>query len=206
MNSSRLGVWNWAQCVQKSELPFISKAICYNLYLYMSSTGEGCWPSIARQMLDLGITKPTILRYLRIAREAGFLTIRKQRGEDGRQGVNVYVPTFPKGTQFADAPAGTIQGKPDLPNLSVQGKPDDIQGKPHDTPEVNHVYRNYPYNYPDRTIHEGQGKFDDESDLESNLSDMNHSIKKEAPPAPSLRGVAIGAGIRGTSLVPGIQH
>ena len=67
-------LFSWGHAIQQSDLPSKSKLVLLNLSIYVDDRGEGCFPSIEKQMRDTGLSKKTICKYLDIAYEAGFLS------------------------------------------------------------------------------------------------------------------------------------
>lgn len=86
-------VWSWRQAIQQSRLGSTTKLVLLNLSIYMNDLGEGCFPSVRRQVADTGLSERAVYAALALAEKAGFLRRSKLR----RNGVeqNEYVACYP---------------------------------------------------------------------------------------------------------------
>jgi hypothetical protein len=145
---ARNGVWSWGQAIQQSELAPLTKLVCLNLYLYVNDLGQGAFPSLTRQAKDTGLARSTLIKHLKAAEEAGYLTvIRKATGEYWAH--NRYLPTFPDNVDVFRKAIISESGSPLEPSQFASR-----------TKLVRELDSNYPYNYPykkyDSNISEGE--------------------------------------------------
>ena len=70
-------IFSWRHAIQEAGLPSTTKFVLLNLSIYMNDRGEGCFPSIEKQMNDTGLSNKTICKHIDIACEAGFLCKNK---------------------------------------------------------------------------------------------------------------------------------
>ena len=102
-------VWSWRQAIQKSDLKSTVKHVLLNLSVYMNDLGESCYPTIAQQVLDTGLSKKTVIVAIQLAEEAGFL-IKNKHGFSGQKWANnEYQAIYPQ--DFKLHKGGVIQGK-----------------------------------------------------------------------------------------------
>lgn len=90
-------VWSWRHAIQKSSLDSSTKLVLLNLSIYMNDVGDGCYPSIERQVQDTGLSKRSVITHLKKALEAGFL-VKEKHGYAGQKWArNEYRASYPKG-------------------------------------------------------------------------------------------------------------
>jgi len=87
---------NWRLVIIKSELPSNAKFIALYLSTWMNEWGDNCYPSIARISHETGLSKPTVIKYIQVLRDQGWLESRK-KGFDGQAWAhNQYYPNVPE--------------------------------------------------------------------------------------------------------------
>ena len=97
-------VWSWRQANQQAQIPSTTKLVLFNLSVYMNEMGQGCFPSIQQQAFDTSLTERSICTHLQIAKENGFLKIRKH-GFGGKEWArNEYTANYPEGTELGSMP------------------------------------------------------------------------------------------------------
>jgi len=100
----------------------------------MNEKGKGCFPSMATQAKNTGLSKPTIIKHLYIAEDEGFVQI-KTHGYSGQKWArNEYTATYPNGVQLGLRESKG--GKPILPPSKGKG------GKADNKKVVKEVYSN----------------------------------------------------------------
>lgn len=67
--------FQWTELVIDSDMKAHSKYLCLYLATFMNSKQNLAWPALIRIAEETGLTKPTILKYLDLAEQAGFLSI-----------------------------------------------------------------------------------------------------------------------------------
>lgn len=67
--------FQWTELVIDSELPSLSKYLCLYLATFMNAKQDFAWPALKRIEHETGLTTPTILKYLNIAEQSGFMMI-----------------------------------------------------------------------------------------------------------------------------------
>lgn len=98
-----MNVWSWQQAIQKSRLSSTTKLVLFNLSCYINAVGEGCYPSTKRQAAETGLSERSICTHLAIAKEQGFIEIKKHGFAGQEWARNEYYVTFPKGTELGSA-------------------------------------------------------------------------------------------------------
>lgn len=111
-------VYNWRILIFKSELPPNSKYVGCYLSTYMNEHGDNCYPSIKRICHETGLSKPTVIKYIQVMRDNGWLETAK-KGFDGQAWAhNQYYPSVPEKVvkEIYHVDEG---GKPPLPRRSI---------------------------------------------------------------------------------------
>ncbi len=187
--NNRQGVWCWRDAIRQSSMPTLAKTVCWNLSLYMNDVGAGCFPSIAQQMRDTGLSHRVVGRYLHIAVEHRYLEIVKDRAASGKFLRNKYLPRYPDGGELPSVPAQPLIDDP----WNSQAEPWNSESKNHGTEGST----NLPIEPSNRTVHkkkekEGGTLFDEnQTDLEEWLAlrgypyGINHQIRHPSPLPPS---------------------
>ena len=84
--------------------------------------GMRSWPSEARIAKAAGLSRRTVIRHLAAAEQAGWVTVERRIGDDGRQRTNVYQLKIPAAHHKQDvAPAKGADDGQDLPADRVTG-------------------------------------------------------------------------------------
>jgi len=129
-----LTCFNWIQVIKKDrELSFHSKAIAMYLSTFMNAEHDTAWPSQQRISDELGISKPTVIKYIKELESAEYLTISKKRNlsKGGDQEYNCYQVGFPlRVVKEINSLTSRV--------VNARGK----GSKPHTTKGVNHVNTN----------------------------------------------------------------
>ena len=90
-----LSVFNWRILIFKSDLPPYAKYIACLLSTYMNEQGDNCFPSIARICLETGLTKPTVIKYIQVLKQEGWLLTKKKGYKGQAWAHNQYYPNIP---------------------------------------------------------------------------------------------------------------
>ncbi len=184
-------VFSWARAVQASDLPPNAKLVLLNLRLYVNDVGTFAYPSLTRQVKDTGLTRPTLIKYLRIAENAGFLEIERKY-VDGQWWRNQYILKFPNDMQLGGK-ATLLDGKPPLPEV-VKLFNDDGKAALQDV--VKPVYTKSPIeDSKEESIIKGNG-FGEESKFSA--SEFKPKKNASPPKSPPLVSECVGSGIAGT--------
>lgn len=125
--SAKIPVWSWRHAVAKTNVPTLTKALCWAIGNYLSDAGKGCWPSMGALVADTGMCERSITTHLKTAAAAGLLQVRRIRNDKGHLGPYTYHPCFPKTVEFqTDIPPseggileGSDPGAPDAPRESL---------------------------------------------------------------------------------------
>lgn len=91
-----LSVFNWRILIFKSNLPPNAKYIGCYLSTYMNEQGDNCFPSIARICLETRLSKPTVIKYIQVLKQEGWLLTRKKGFKGQSWAHNQYYPNIPK--------------------------------------------------------------------------------------------------------------
>lgn len=100
-------VWTWRDAVRQTDVPPLTKLICYTLANYLADAGKGCWPTVETLMADSGLSNRSVATHLANAEAAGLITIKREVGNDGRFKGTLYLPRFPSNAALPRDPAGT---------------------------------------------------------------------------------------------------
>ena len=137
----KLRHFQWTEMVIDSDLPAMSKYLCLYLATFMNSKTDMAWPSLRRIEHETNLTRPTILKYLELAEQSGYLNV--EHGD--RKTSNRYHANLPK--PLKDTINAVNQGsKQDLPPTKGVVKDVNQGGKIYDEKVVKEVYRNKQYN------------------------------------------------------------
>lgn len=90
--------FKWEELVIDSDLPAYSKYIALYLRTFMNNKHDMVWPSISRISYETGLSKPTVIKYIKPLEDNGFLSISKKISstKGGDQLHNVYLITIPE--------------------------------------------------------------------------------------------------------------
>lgn len=91
-----LSVFNWRILIFKSNLPPNAKYIGCFLSTYMNEQGDNCFPSISRICLETGLSKPTVIKYIQVLKQKGWLLTKKKGFKGQSWAHNQYYPNIPK--------------------------------------------------------------------------------------------------------------
>ena len=83
--------FNWIEFIIDSDLPSYSKYLCLYLSTFMNSKQDFAWPGLKKIEHETGLTRPTIIKYMNIAEQSGFMVI--ERGD--RVTSNKYYAKMP---------------------------------------------------------------------------------------------------------------
>lgn len=161
--SNQSTCFSWRQAVSVSELCADAKHLLLTMSLFMNEEGAGCFPSITTLEERCSRSRPWVVKYLKLVKEDGWLTI-EQHGYRGRKWKrNEYVARWPD-RDIADAffdPEDGLNpddvseeneqqgGKRGLPPQGDRGgKSQKRGGKRRLHKVVNHVNSNSPINNP----------------------------------------------------------
>ena len=87
---------NWLYLVFGTELPHQAKLIAAYLNTYMNAKQHDAWPSIGRMQSDCSMSRSTIVRYITVLVDEGWLS-KKQGGVfHGRNTPSTYTMRWPK--------------------------------------------------------------------------------------------------------------
>lgn len=130
MSKPRIPVWSWRQAVAKTDVPTLTKALCWCIANYLSDAGKGAWPSLGRLVRESGMSERSIQTHLGLAEKAGLLVVRRKRLENGTLGARVFHPIFPPHTELVShvpIEDGGIEVQPPAPSA---GGPPALGAKP----------------------------------------------------------------------------
>ena len=87
--------WSWRHAITRSDLPATTRHVLLTLSLYMSETGQSCYPKVEDLVAATGLSKRAVLMHLQAAVEAGWLWKGNHglRGQRWRRGE--YEPRWP---------------------------------------------------------------------------------------------------------------
>ena len=150
-------LFSWRHAIQESDLPSITKLVLFNLSIYMNDRGEGCFPSIEKQMEDTGLTNKTICKHIDIACKARFLCKNKHGYGGQKWARNEYRALMPLVEIEDDSQFNQSEGKKgSVPNTLPHPKGSVPSTPPYEKRQctsfqkaVYEVHTNYPYNSPD---------------------------------------------------------
>jgi len=88
-------MYNWRMVALKyGNLPPNANFILLYLSTYMNQRGDSCYPSVITIAGETGLTKPTVIKYLNVLREKGWI-ISKSIGKGHGWSHNQYYPMLP---------------------------------------------------------------------------------------------------------------
>lgn len=116
--------WSWQQAVQESELSSTTRHVLLNLSVYMNNRGENCYPSTATQAKDTGLSERTIITHLQIAKDAGYIKVKRHGFGDQHWKLHEYLPVHP--SEIPKPKKGTEPDDKEALNLTPKGaEPDE---------------------------------------------------------------------------------
>ena len=102
---------DWLNTIWESDLPSNAKLVACFLRKHMNSQNDMAWPSLGTIAGKTGLSKPTVIKNLRLLESEGWLTTQKGGVFDGKNTSSVYYARFPKLIEEAQKQAiDTIQG------------------------------------------------------------------------------------------------
>ena len=132
-------IFSWRHAVQRSDLGSTTKLVLLNLSLYMNEVGQGCYPSVERQVEDTGLSKKSVITHLDKAVEAGFI-IKKKHGYSGQGWArNEYEASFPENKTGEN---DEKRGEPVTPPSQKGGEPRSKGGVSDNQKVVKEVHTN----------------------------------------------------------------
>lgn len=128
--------WSWRKAILTSDLPGDCRHVLLTLSCYMNEMGESCFPSIERLTEDCGKARSTVMKYLSLACEKGWLEKREMKltrpGADNRGWRrNEYIACWPE-SDLASEPAEFSPSKTAESTAESDVKPE--KGGPSDGP------------------------------------------------------------------------
>ncbi len=129
MSAKKIPVWSWRQAVAKTNVPTLTKALCWGIANYLSDAGKGAWPSLDTLIADTGMSERSITGHLRKAEKAGLLVTHRKRLENGTLGARTFHPRFPKHTVLASEVSGDAGGI-EIPPAPNAGSPPARRAEP----------------------------------------------------------------------------
>lgn len=138
--------YTWRAGILKSDLAPTTRHILLTLSCHINDAGESAFPSINLMAEETGLSRKAVITHLAIAKEKGWLVVRRHGFGDRRWARNEYYPAFPEGGEAGSPPhqQGGERRTPPRPR----------GGEPNDREVVNDVHSNYSYELPSK---EGEG-------------------------------------------------
>lgn len=148
---TKSSAWSWRHAIQESELESLTKLVLYNLSFYINDRGEAAWPSVDRQAKETGLARRTVLKHLALAREAGWILVKKEKRPGQLWAHNVYFVCQPETVIRSapqDVPQYDLPGAPDAPGASAEDAQTTVPGARDDTNQVHQMHPIGPGNIP----------------------------------------------------------
>ena len=98
--SYSVSCFNWRRVIlETSDIPYQAKYLAVYLSTFMKGTHESAHPSLSRIEYETGMSRPTVLKYLKWLVNEGWITMSKNsfHTSGGEQQHNVYTLSFPTG-------------------------------------------------------------------------------------------------------------
>jgi hypothetical protein len=89
--------YTWRHAVINSPLQGTTKHVLLVLSCHINDAGEAAYPSTERLSWEAGVSEPTVVKHLRIAKLAGWLVARKHGFGGQGWARNEYFPAIPEG-------------------------------------------------------------------------------------------------------------
>jgi hypothetical protein len=93
--SNERRAWSWRQRLLKSDLRGTTRHVLLTLSCHVNDAGEPCFPSIKQLMQETDLSKQTVLTHLEIAKEEGWITIRRHGFSGQKWSRNEYLLAWP---------------------------------------------------------------------------------------------------------------
>lgn len=95
-----LDAYNWVNLFAVQDLPATAKFIGFYFASFMNPRQQTCFPSLARIVSETGLSKPTVIKYLKVLEESEWIAITRQsvsvQSKGGVQAVNHYDLNIPQ--------------------------------------------------------------------------------------------------------------
>lgn len=97
-----LGVssFNWVKLVKDADLPANAKYLALYLSTFMNSDNAMAWPSLRRIEHETGLSRPTVIKYLKVLEDTEWLLAKRSSvritTSGGYQDVNEYLVSVPQ--------------------------------------------------------------------------------------------------------------
>lgn len=114
-------VWSWRQAILRAVLEAPTKHILLTLSTYMNEHGNSCFPTIDQLTADTSMSRPTVIKHIALAEQAGFIK-KRVHGFKGRNwSNNEYIATYPQGVEIGQPQDDVEGGKAALPPQQEEG-------------------------------------------------------------------------------------
>lgn len=141
--------YTWRAGIIKSDLLSTTRHVLLTLSCHVNDAGESAYPSTALLAKETGLSERSVITHLSIAKDLGWLEVRKHGLSGQSWARNEYYPRFPddkKGTEPLSPPC-----KKGTESLSEGTEPDDKKA-------LNDVQSNYSYELPEELPVDGTPK------------------------------------------------
>jgi len=95
-----LDAYNWVNLFAVQKLPATAKFIGFYFASFMNPRQQTCFPSLSRIVTETGLTKPTVIKYLKVLEDSEWIAITRQsvpvQSKGGLQAVNHYDLNIPQ--------------------------------------------------------------------------------------------------------------
>ena len=134
--------WTWQHAVADSDLPATTRHVLLTIALYMNKFGGGSYPTTKTLAEKTGLSERAVCTHIQVAKEHGFLTIKKH-GFGGRNWANnEYAAAFPDDEQGTERDA---EPSDEALNVVPRGT------EPNDTEALNEVHTTSPVTKPKKS-------------------------------------------------------
>lgn len=110
MATEALRAWSWRHGVLKSTLPGTTRHLLLTLSCHVNDAGEPCYPTVETLVEETGLSKRAVLTHLDVARQAGWIEVKKHGFGDRRWARNEYRILWPE--TEPDSERGGARGAP----------------------------------------------------------------------------------------------
>jgi len=87
--------FSWRSAVLKSDLQPTTRHVLLTLSCHMNDAGESCYPTIETLVLETGLSRPAVIKHLKIAKDLGWIRIDKHGFSGQRWSRNDYQISWP---------------------------------------------------------------------------------------------------------------
>ncbi|MGH0001320.1 helix-turn-helix domain-containing protein [Pseudovibrio ascidiaceicola] len=89
-------VQDWHRGVSQSDLEASTRLVLFALSLFANRIGEGVWTSVGTLADRTGLSKPSVIKHLKLAEQADWIAVKRHDANGAKLTRNEYLLKFPE--------------------------------------------------------------------------------------------------------------